>query len=70
MSRIPFDRDAVTITPPEGRRLLREVGFEILTTAFVFFFPRTLGWFRPLERHLTSFPLGAQYLILAQKPDA
>jgi len=70
MSRIPFDRDAITIAPPEGRKLLQEAGFEILTTAFVFFFPRALGWLRPLERHLTSVPLGAQYLLLAQKPDA
>ncbi len=70
MSRIPFDRDAVTIPPPEGRQLLLGAGFEILTTAFLFFFPRVLSWFRPLERHLTSVHLGAQYLVLAQKPDA
>lgn len=70
MSRIPFDRDAVTIPPLEGHDLLRTAGFKILTTAFVFFFPRPLSWFRPLERHLTSVPLGAQYLILAAKPTA
>ena len=68
MSRIPFDRDAVTIPPPEGRDLLSNAGFDILETAFLFFFPRTLGWFRPLERHLESVPLGAQYLVLARKP--
>ncbi len=70
MSRIPFDRDAVTIPPPAGRDLLCSAGFNILTTSFVFFFPRPLRWFRPLERYLTSIPLGAQYLILAQKPNA
>jgi len=68
MSRIPFDRDAITIPPPEGRRLLTAGGFEILATDFMFFFPRFLAWFRPLERHLAGWPLGAQYLILARKP--
>jgi SAM-dependent methyltransferase len=70
MSRIPFDRDAITIPPPEGRHLLRQSGFEIITTAFLFLFPRYLGWFRPLERFFTPVPLGAQYLVLAQKPAA
>ena len=68
MSRIPFDRDAITIPPPEGRELLRRAGFDILATDFTFFFPRALGWFRPLEPYLASVPVGAQYLILARKP--
>ena len=35
MSRIPFDRDAITLSPPEARQLLRVVGFEILRTDFL-----------------------------------
>ncbi len=70
MSRIAFDRDAIAITAPEGRRLLRESGFDILSTDFLFVFPRALRWCRPLERHLTSIPAGAQYLILGRKPEA
>jgi len=38
MRRIPFDRDAITLTPPEARRLLRTRGFELLRTDFLFIF--------------------------------
>jgi hypothetical protein len=67
MRRIPFDRDAETLSPPAGRRLLRSAGFEVLRTDFVFFFPRALHILRPLERRLARLPLGAQYLVLARK---
>jgi len=68
MSRIPFDRDAITLSPPEARRILREGGFEILSTTAMFLFPRSLGrlrWIEPLVAHL---PAGAQYQVLAIKP--
>ncbi|MBA2433910.1 MAG: methyltransferase [Verrucomicrobiota bacterium] len=68
MSRIPFDRDAVTLSPPTASRLLRAGGFEIIRTDFLFFFPRCLSWLRFLERNLTDFALGAQYQILCRKP--
>ena len=67
MSRIPFDRDAITLSPPTARQLLEKGRFKILHTDFLFFFPRSLGWFRRLESHLSLFPLGAQYLVLAKK---
>ena len=67
MSRIPFDRDAITLSPPESRRLLSAGGFEILRTDFLFFFPRWLGWLRRIEPRLTGLPLGAQYLVLTRK---
>jgi SAM-dependent methyltransferase len=69
MRRIPFDRDAQTLSPPVARRMLRAAGFEVLGTDFLFFFPRALSALRPLERRLVSLPLGAQYLLLARKPD-
>ena len=69
MSRIPFDRDAITLSPPTARKLLLEGGFEILRTDFQFFFPRLLRWFRGLEPSLAKIPLGAQYQVLARKPD-
>jgi SAM-dependent methyltransferase len=68
MSRIPFDRDAITISPPAARRLLRDAGFEIVRTDHLFFFPRILRWLRPLEPRLASVPLGGQYFVLARKP--
>jgi len=67
MSRIPFDRGAITISPPDARRLLRDAGFEIVLTDHLFFFPRMLRLLRPLERWLAAIPLGAQYLVLARK---
>jgi SAM-dependent methyltransferase len=67
MSRIPFDRDAITISPSEARRLLYAAGFEIVRSDYLFFFPRMLRWLRPLERWLAGVPLGAQYLVLARK---
>lgn len=67
MSRVPFDRDAITLTPPETRRLLRGAGFDIVHTDFLFVFPRALRVLRPLERRLATLPLGGQYLVLARK---
>jgi SAM-dependent methyltransferase len=68
MSRIPFDRDAVTITPPHAKRLLEKGGFEIVRIDYQFFFPRALKSFRFLEAHLSGFPMGAQYQVLCRKP--
>lgn len=68
MSRIPFDRDAITISPAEARRLLRNAGFQIVRSDYLFLFPRVLRWLRPLERLVVGVPLGAQYLVLARKP--
>jgi SAM-dependent methyltransferase len=67
MSRIPFDRDAIMLSPPTARKMLEQGGFEILQTDFQFFFPRFLSWFRGLEPLLAKIPLGAQYQVLARK---
>jgi SAM-dependent methyltransferase len=67
MSRIPFDRNAITLTAPETRRLLRAGGFEILRTDFLFIFPRMLSWFRYVEPLIARLPLGAQYQVLCRK---
>ena len=49
MSRIPFDRDAITLTAPEAGGLLRSRGFEILQTHFLFIFPRMLRCLRGID---------------------
>jgi hypothetical protein len=67
MSRIPFDRDAITLTAGEARRLLRGAGFEIVRTDFLFIFPRVLSWCRGLEPLVARLPLGAQYQVLCRK---
>jgi SAM-dependent methyltransferase len=68
MSRIPFDRDAITLSPPEARNLLRVGGFDILRTDFLFIFPRILRWCRWIEPLCSRLPLGAQYQVLCRKP--
>ena len=67
MSRIPFDRDAIMVSAPEARRLLRAGGFDIVQTDFLFIFPRALSFFRRLEPSLSRLPLGAQYQVLCRK---
>jgi trans-aconitate methyltransferase len=65
MSRIHFDRDAQPLTAWTARALLKRAGFRILETGYLFYFPRPLKAFRPLERFLTRVPLGAQYGLVA-----
>jgi trans-aconitate methyltransferase len=68
MSRIPFDKDAITLSPPETKSLVSSAGFkEIISTRFLFYFPRTLSALRFLEPVFVSIPLGAQYYVLAKK---
>ena len=68
MSRIPFDRDAITLSAPEARALLRVGGFDILRTDFLFIFPRILHWCRGIEPLCSRLPFGAQYQVLCRKP--
>ena len=68
MSRIPFDKDAITLTPHESRKITQTGGFEILRTDYLFIFPRLLKWFRPLEQLVSFWPVGTQYQILCRKP--
>jgi len=70
MSRIRFDRDAVTLSAPAARRLLRRGGFEILRTDFLFIFPKMLSRFRWIEPYCSRLPIGAQYQVLCRKPVA
>lgn len=68
MSRCEFDEHALTIRPAAARRMLRQAGFEVLRTDFLFFAPRALAMLRPLESLLRKVPLGGQYQVLCRKP--
>jgi SAM-dependent methyltransferase len=68
MSKVSFDRDAITLTPPETRRLLESVGFEVTRTDHLFLFPAALRFLRWLEPLILALPLGGQYLVLGRKP--
>ena len=67
MSRCVFDEDAITVSIPAARRMLRQAGFEVLRTDSLFYFPRSLRFLRPLEKWLSGLPLGGQYLVLAKR---
>lgn len=64
MRHTPFDKDAVKISPLAAHRLLRSADFRVLSTDSLFYLPRNLRWFRPLEKLLVKVPLGGQYLVL------
>jgi len=67
ISRCPFDKDAILLSPLEAQSLMKAGGFEILRTDFRFIFPRLLSSLRRLEDFVTRLPLGAQYQILCRK---
>jgi SAM-dependent methyltransferase len=70
MSRIPFDRGAKPVPPPSARRLVVENGFTLAgPTRYLFVFPAVLKALRFTERRLERLPVGAQYLVLGQRPE-
>lgn len=69
MSRCPFDKEAILVSPLEARTLLKQAGFEILRTDFRFIFPRALRGLRRIEDVVYKLPLGAQYQVLCRRPN-
>jgi len=69
MRLVPFDADAILVWPDEARDRIRQNGFEVVRTDYLFFFPKFLAPFRFLEPWLSWLPLGGQYLILCRKSD-
>ncbi|MCX6875083.1 MAG: methyltransferase [Verrucomicrobia bacterium] len=67
MSRCRFDRDAITLSPPETRRRMRAAGFQVVATRFLFIFPAFLKALRPAERLLSALPFGTQYVVVGIK---
>ena len=61
MSRIPFDRDAITLRPAEARRLGAQAGGRWLETSYHFYFPKFLRALRRAEPWLRALPLGREY---------
>ncbi len=69
MSRIPFDRDAVMLSPNQLQTLFCTAGAMHIKTWFQFFFPKFLHTLDPLERWLASIPLGGQYCSVFRVAD-
>jgi predicted TPR repeat methyltransferase len=67
MSICPFDKDAIPLSAGESKKLLENNGFRIIDISFFFIFPGALSFLRFSESFFSGIPIGAQYLILAQK---
>jgi SAM-dependent methyltransferase len=66
----PFDEDAVLLSPPYSKKLLRSVGFRNVKNHFTLFYPRG-GVFKALhftEDFLSFIPLGGQYVSVGEAP--
>jgi ubiquinone/menaquinone biosynthesis C-methylase UbiE len=64
-----FDKDAILLTPPYSRKILKAAGFNKVNMFFTIFFPRK-GFFKKilgLEAFLTWLPLGGQYFVRVVK---
>ena len=62
-----FDKGVELLRPSYTRDLLRGGGFVPEPPHYYFIFPRFLSALRPLERLVSSLPLGAQYFVRAQR---
>jgi len=62
-----FDKNAVLLKPGYCGRMLGRAGFAWKSLRFTLFFPNLLGIFRPLEKFLSSIPIGAQYYFVCRK---
>ena len=63
----PFDEDAVLLPPAEIRRYVGDARLSMKRSDYIVFLPHFLAWFRPVESGLRWLPLGAQYVIVAEK---
>ncbi len=63
-----FDDDAILLWPWEARGLLKQAGFRDVSLDYIVFFPRRLGFLRPLEPKLKRVALGAQQMLVARTP--
>ena len=65
MKNNPFDMNAKAITSRQMSALIKGSGFQLLQTAYYFFFPHSLRFLRWSEPTLEWLPFGAQYFIWA-----
>ncbi|PSH05248.1 MAG: hypothetical protein CXZ00_03615 [Acidobacteria bacterium] len=67
VDRCEFDADAVLLNPGETLGYCSDARLCGLQRDYIVFFPRLLSALRPLERHLTWCPLGAQYVVVGKR---
>jgi SAM-dependent methyltransferase len=64
----PFDQNAKLIRARTLIQSTTDAGWASPEVSYHLFFPRMLAGLRPIEKHLSWFPLGAQYSARARKP--
>jgi SAM-dependent methyltransferase len=64
----PFDQNAKLIPASALIRSIKHSGWVRSELCYHLFFPRALALLRPIEKHLSWCPLGAQYSTRAHKP--
>ena len=69
MSRIPFDKNAIPLTPREASLLVMSNHFDVIRVDYCFIFPSFMKFLRVFEKYLTRIPLGAQYQVLSHLPN-
>lgn len=67
VEKCPFDDDAVLLPPAEARAYADDAKLSVVRRDYIVFLPHLLGWLRPLESWLSWLPLGAQYVLMAEK---
>ncbi len=67
MNRVNFDQGCIMLQPHSAKKILLDAGFSIVSTSYIFIFPRFLNALRFCEPFFSAIPLGGQYLILAKK---
>ena len=63
----PFDDDAVLLPPWETVGRIETAGLRLKRRDYIVFMPGFLQWLRPLESSLRWLPMGAQYVVVAEK---
>lgn len=69
VKKCPLDAEAALLTANGVSDLLRSSGFERIKKEYFLYLPeRLFEKFAPIERLFSRFPLGGQYVVLAQAP--
>ena len=67
VERCVFDKDAVLLSLPMARKLLRDAGFSVSRSDYILSIPATGGIAGRIDRWLAPIPTGARYMVVARK---
>ncbi|CAG4885509.1 class I SAM-dependent methyltransferase [Paraburkholderia saeva] len=61
-----FDENAHLVTPFALEKSIKKAGWSTTRHEYRIFFPKSLAFLRPLEKHMKWLPLGAQHAVIAR----